>query len=100
MLGRQIAALSHSPSSVTELKRALQEAWNRLSPQLIQHPIATKWSRSRIRRRRVMSSSPTAIEYQTYRGSGARSIGRSLKSSRWRDVVIRGGAHSDVVLAT
>ncbi|KFM74153.1 Transposable element Tcb2 transposase, partial [Stegodyphus mimosarum] len=27
-LGRQIAALSHSPSSVTELKRTLQEAWN------------------------------------------------------------------------
>ncbi|GFV13179.1 transposable element Tcb2 transposase [Trichonephila clavipes] len=26
MLGRQIAALSHPPSSVTELKRALQEA--------------------------------------------------------------------------
>ncbi|GFU41982.1 transposable element Tc3 transposase [Trichonephila clavipes] len=33
MLGRQIEALSHPPSSVTELKRALQEAWNRLSPQ-------------------------------------------------------------------
>ncbi|GFW01154.1 transposable element Tcb2 transposase [Trichonephila clavipes] len=32
MLGRQIAALSHPPSSVTELKRALQEAWNHLSP--------------------------------------------------------------------
>ncbi|GFX08848.1 transposable element Tc1 transposase [Trichonephila clavipes] len=40
MLGRQIAALSHPPSSVTELKRALQEAWNRLSPQLIHHLIA------------------------------------------------------------
>ncbi|GFX80736.1 transposable element Tc3 transposase [Trichonephila clavipes] len=35
MLGRQIAALSHPPISVTELKRALQEAWNRLSPQFI-----------------------------------------------------------------
>ncbi|GFW76153.1 transposable element Tcb2 transposase [Trichonephila clavipes] len=34
MLGRQIATLSHPPSFVTELKRALQEAWNRLSPQL------------------------------------------------------------------
>ncbi|GFU95157.1 hypothetical protein TNCV_4139411 [Trichonephila clavipes] len=32
MLGRQIAALSHPPSSVKELKRALQEAWNHLSP--------------------------------------------------------------------
>ncbi|GFW98247.1 transposable element Tc3 transposase [Trichonephila clavipes] len=40
MLGRQIAALSHPPSSVTDLKRALQEAWNRLSPQLIHHLIA------------------------------------------------------------
>ncbi|GFV47698.1 transposable element Tcb2 transposase [Trichonephila clavipes] len=38
MLGRQIAAVSHSPSSVTELKMSLQEAWNRLSPQLI-HPL-------------------------------------------------------------
>ncbi|GFT52914.1 transposable element Tc3 transposase [Trichonephila clavipes] len=37
MLGRQIAALSHPPSSVTELKKAPQEAWNRLSPQLIHH---------------------------------------------------------------
>ncbi|KFM75536.1 Transposable element Tc3 transposase, partial [Stegodyphus mimosarum] len=41
MLGRQIAALSHPPSSVTELRRTLQEAWNRLSPQLIQHLIAS-----------------------------------------------------------
>ncbi|GFV25731.1 transposable element Tc3 transposase [Trichonephila clavipes] len=41
MLGRQIIALSHPPSSVTELKRALQEAWNRLSPQLIHHLIAS-----------------------------------------------------------
>ncbi|GFT67159.1 transposable element Tc3 transposase [Trichonephila clavipes] len=40
MLGRQIAALSHPPSSVTELNRALQEAWNCLSPQLIHHLIA------------------------------------------------------------
>ncbi|GFW09562.1 transposable element Tcb2 transposase [Trichonephila clavipes] len=32
MIGRQIAALSHPPNSVTELKRALQEDWNRLSP--------------------------------------------------------------------
>ncbi|GFU93794.1 transposable element Tcb2 transposase [Trichonephila clavipes] len=32
MLGRQIAALSHPPSSVTELTTALQEAWNHLSP--------------------------------------------------------------------
>ncbi|GFV76901.1 transposable element Tcb2 transposase [Trichonephila clavipes] len=41
MLGRKIAALSHPPSSVTELKRALQEAWNRLIPQLIHHLIAS-----------------------------------------------------------
>ncbi|KFM62686.1 Transposable element Tc3 transposase, partial [Stegodyphus mimosarum] len=41
MLGRQIAALSYPPSSVTELKRTLQEAWNRLSPQLIHHLIAS-----------------------------------------------------------
>ncbi|GFX64176.1 transposable element Tc3 transposase [Trichonephila clavipes] len=41
MLGRQTAALSHPPSSVTELKRALQEAWNCLSPQLIHHLIAS-----------------------------------------------------------
>ncbi|GFW70695.1 transposable element Tcb2 transposase [Trichonephila clavipes] len=40
MLGRLIVALSHPPSFVTELKRALQEAWNRLSPQLIHHLIA------------------------------------------------------------
>ncbi|KFM73863.1 Transposable element Tc3 transposase, partial [Stegodyphus mimosarum] len=41
MLGRQIAAHSHPPSSVTELKITLQEAWNRLSPQLIHHLIAS-----------------------------------------------------------
>ncbi|GFT57221.1 transposable element Tc3 transposase [Trichonephila clavipes] len=41
MLGRQIVAISLPPSSVTELKRALQEAWNRLSPQLIHHLIAS-----------------------------------------------------------
>ncbi|GFV75840.1 transposable element Tcb2 transposase [Trichonephila clavipes] len=41
MLGRQIAALSHPPSSVTELKRALQEALNRLSLQLVHHLIAS-----------------------------------------------------------
>ncbi|GFX01874.1 transposable element Tc3 transposase [Trichonephila clavipes] len=41
MLGKQIAALSHPSSSATELKRALQEAWNRLSPQLIHHLIAS-----------------------------------------------------------
>ncbi|KFM60819.1 Transposable element Tc3 transposase, partial [Stegodyphus mimosarum] len=40
MLGRQIAALSQPPNSVTELKRTLQGAWNRLSPQLIHHLIA------------------------------------------------------------
>ncbi|GFT66515.1 transposable element Tc3 transposase [Trichonephila clavipes] len=45
MLGRQIAALSHPPSSITELKRALQEAWNRLSPQLIHHIIASMVNR-------------------------------------------------------
>ncbi|GFX68202.1 transposable element Tcb2 transposase [Trichonephila clavipes] len=38
ILGRQIEALLHSPSSLTELKRAVQEAWNSLSPQLI-HPL-------------------------------------------------------------
>ncbi|GFX03844.1 transposable element Tc3 transposase [Trichonephila clavipes] len=42
MLGRQIAAHSHPPSYVTELKRALQVAWNRLSPQLIHHLIASR----------------------------------------------------------
>ncbi|GFT88342.1 transposable element Tcb2 transposase [Trichonephila clavipes] len=41
MLDRQIAALSHPPSFVTEWKRALQDAWNRLSPQLIHHLIAS-----------------------------------------------------------
>ncbi|GFW78692.1 transposable element Tc3 transposase [Trichonephila clavipes] len=41
MLGRQIVVLSHPPSSVGELKRALQEAWNRLSPQLIHHLITS-----------------------------------------------------------
>ncbi|GFY09014.1 transposable element Tc3 transposase [Trichonephila clavipes] len=45
MLGRQITAFSHPPSSVTELKRALQEAWNRLSPQLIHHLIASMVNR-------------------------------------------------------
>ncbi|GFX96382.1 transposable element Tc3 transposase [Trichonephila clavipes] len=47
MLGRQIAALSHPPSSVTELKRALQEALNRLSTQLIHHLIASAIETSR-----------------------------------------------------
>ncbi|GFU55309.1 transposable element Tcb2 transposase [Trichonephila clavipes] len=41
MLGRQIVALSHPPSSITEL----QEAWNRLSPQLIHHLIANMVNR-------------------------------------------------------
>ncbi|GFX93799.1 transposable element Tcb1 transposase [Trichonephila clavipes] len=45
MLGRQIAALSHPPSSVTELKRAFQEAWSHLSPQLIHHLIASMVNR-------------------------------------------------------
>ncbi|GFV05907.1 transposable element Tc3 transposase [Trichonephila clavipes] len=45
MIGRQIADLSHPPSSVTELKRALQEAWNRLSPQFIHHLIASMVNR-------------------------------------------------------
>ncbi|GFU50098.1 transposable element Tcb2 transposase [Trichonephila clavipes] len=45
MLERQNAALSHPPSSVTELKRALQEAWNRLSPQLIHHLMASMVNR-------------------------------------------------------
>ncbi|GFW67138.1 hypothetical protein TNCV_4031521 [Trichonephila clavipes] len=47
MLGRQSAALSHPPSSITELKRALQEAWNRLSPQLIHYLIAKDTSSSK-----------------------------------------------------
>ncbi|GFX35688.1 transposable element Tc3 transposase [Trichonephila clavipes] len=41
ILGRPIAALSHPPSSVTELKRTLQEDWNRLSPQLLHHLISS-----------------------------------------------------------
>ncbi|GFW94259.1 transposable element Tc3 transposase [Trichonephila clavipes] len=45
MLGRQIAALSHPPSSVTELKRTLQEAWDRLSPQLIYHLVVSMVNR-------------------------------------------------------
>ncbi|GFV81279.1 transposable element Tc3 transposase [Trichonephila clavipes] len=45
ILGRQIAALSHPRRSVTELKRALQEAWNRLSLQLIHHLIASMVNR-------------------------------------------------------
>ncbi|GFU89495.1 transposable element Tc3 transposase [Trichonephila clavipes] len=40
MLGGQIANVSHPPISVTELKSS-QEAWNRLSPQLIHHLIAS-----------------------------------------------------------
>ncbi|GFW26324.1 transposable element Tc3 transposase [Trichonephila clavipes] len=35
MLGRQIEAFSHTPSSVIDLKRALQETSNLLNPQLI-----------------------------------------------------------------
>ncbi|GFU53796.1 transposable element Tc3 transposase [Trichonephila clavipes] len=49
MLRRQIAVLSHPPSSVTELKRALQETWNRLSPQLIHHLIASMVNRCAVR---------------------------------------------------
>ncbi|GFW58464.1 transposable element Tc3 transposase [Trichonephila clavipes] len=45
MLGRQITALSHPPSSVAELKKALQEAWKRLSLQLIHHLIASMVNR-------------------------------------------------------
>ncbi|GFV57205.1 transposable element Tc1 transposase [Trichonephila clavipes] len=45
MLRRQIGALSHPPNSITELKRALQEAWNCLSPQLIHHLIASMVNR-------------------------------------------------------
>ncbi|GFV29243.1 transposable element Tc3 transposase [Trichonephila clavipes] len=40
ILMRQIEAISNPPNSVTELKRALLEAWNRLSPQIIHHLIA------------------------------------------------------------
>ncbi|KFM75075.1 Transposable element Tc3 transposase, partial [Stegodyphus mimosarum] len=43
MFGRQIAALSHPLSSVTEPKRTVQEAWNRLSPLLIHHLIASMY---------------------------------------------------------
>ncbi|GFY11440.1 transposable element Tc3 transposase [Trichonephila clavipes] len=46
MLGRQIAVLLHPLSSVTELKRVLQEAWNCLSAQLIHHLIASMVNRS------------------------------------------------------
>lgn len=35
MLGRDIAALHHLPSSVLELKSTLRQAWNSLSRQLI-----------------------------------------------------------------
>ncbi|GFX78547.1 transposable element Tc3 transposase [Trichonephila clavipes] len=45
MFGREIAALSHPPSFVTELKRALEEAWNRLNPQIIHHLIASMVNR-------------------------------------------------------
>ncbi|GFU69783.1 transposable element Tc3 transposase [Trichonephila clavipes] len=45
MLGRQISALPHPPSSITELKRDLKEAWNLLSPQLIHHFIASMVNR-------------------------------------------------------
>ncbi|GFU34307.1 transposable element Tc3 transposase [Trichonephila clavipes] len=45
MLERKIATLSHPPSSVRELKKASQEAWNRLSPQLIHHLIASMVNR-------------------------------------------------------
>ncbi|GFW33484.1 transposable element Tc3 transposase [Trichonephila clavipes] len=45
MCGRQIAALLHPPSSVTELKSALQRAWNGLSPQLIHLLIASMVNR-------------------------------------------------------
>lgn len=45
MLGRQLAALSHPPSSVPELKRAPQEAWVHLSPQLLHHLIASMENR-------------------------------------------------------
>ncbi|GFY28099.1 hypothetical protein TNCV_4394331 [Trichonephila clavipes] len=39
---REINCSPFAPqSSVTELKRALQEVWNRLSPQLIHHLIAS-----------------------------------------------------------
>ncbi|GFV50823.1 transposable element Tc3 transposase [Trichonephila clavipes] len=45
MLGREIVELLHPPRFVTKLKRALQEAWNRLSPQLIHHLIASMVNR-------------------------------------------------------
>ncbi|GFT18260.1 transposable element Tcb2 transposase [Trichonephila clavipes] len=45
MLRRLISASSHPSCSVTELKRALQEAWNCLSLQLIHHLIASMLNR-------------------------------------------------------
>ena len=45
ILGRQLAVLSHSPSSVPELKRALHDAWNCLSSQLIHHLIGSMGNR-------------------------------------------------------
>ncbi|GFX51433.1 transposable element Tcb2 transposase [Trichonephila clavipes] len=41
ILERKIATLSHPPSSITELKRALQESWNHLITQLIHYVIAS-----------------------------------------------------------
>ncbi|GFX07272.1 uncharacterized protein TNCV_2972491 [Trichonephila clavipes] len=46
MLGRQIAALSHPPSSVTKQKSALQKAWNRLSRQLTYSSSHSKYAKS------------------------------------------------------
>ena len=45
MLGKQLAALSYSPSSVPEQKRALHDAWNCLSTQLIHHLILSMGKR-------------------------------------------------------
>ena len=45
MLVRQLATLSHSPSSIPELERALQEAWNRLSPVFIHRLISSMGNR-------------------------------------------------------
>ncbi|GFW19937.1 uncharacterized protein TNCV_866431 [Trichonephila clavipes] len=100
-LGRQIAALSHPPSSVTELKRALQEAWNRLSPQLIHHLIATEWYRHRIVAGFVTSSSPVPLKTRRVGQRCTLNLSRAEMSSRWCGVVVRrGGSSSGVVYVT
>ncbi|GFT18313.1 transposable element Tcb2 transposase [Trichonephila clavipes] len=85
MLRRLISASSHPTCSVTELKRALQEAWNRLSPQLIHHLIASmafSGNLNRVGQRCTLN------------------LSRAETSSRWCGVVVKGGASSGVVHVT